>query len=90
MDRALEAEHIRLTHLTTILGNAQLLQRWAVRASSLTDSEREAILRQASAIAEATRALHHALEPPASPPDVSSDAAHRRGDASPPTRDPAS
>lgn len=57
MDRDLEAEHLRLTHLSTILGNAQLLQRWAVRSSSLTDTEREAVLRQGLAIEQAAKAL---------------------------------
>lgn len=63
MDRDLEAEHLRLMHLTTILGNAQLLRRWAVRSTSLTDTERETVLRQEVAIEQAVRALQHALEP---------------------------
>lgn len=69
MNRDLEAEHIRPTHLTTILGNAQLLRCRITRSRTLTPSERDNPLRAITVIDRAAISLQRDLEPEPSSPE---------------------
>jgi hypothetical protein len=61
MDRDLETEHRHLNQLTTILGNAQLLERRVTRSPTLAPAECEGFLRAISAIEQAAKVLHREL-----------------------------
>jgi hypothetical protein len=56
---ATSSEHHRLSHLTTIMGNAQLVQRRLQHGHDLSPVERERVLRQLLAIERAARTLQH-------------------------------
>lgn len=55
------ADHLCVTHLTTILGNAQMLQRRIARATSHTASEQIILVQELLAIEQALRALQTPL-----------------------------
>jgi hypothetical protein len=56
-DPLLSSEHHRLSHLVTILGNTQLVQRRMQQGHDLSAVERERVLCQLLAIERATRTL---------------------------------
>ena len=60
--------HAIRTHLTTLLGNAQLLRRRITRSAELTPPERDPLLKKVTAMEQATRELQRDLEPQFIPP----------------------
>lgn len=67
-DGAFQPDHGALLHLTTILGNAQMLRRRITRAPDLSSQEQERLLHEIAAIERAARELQREQER-RSPPD---------------------
>ena len=61
------AEHTRCNHLTTILGNAQMLRRRITRSTGLVQVEREILLQEIAALEQAVGALKRGPQLPALP-----------------------
>jgi len=62
--------HAIRNHLTTLMGNAQLLRRRITRTTDVTPPERDPLLGRVMAIERATRELQNELAPPESPPSA--------------------